>query len=204
MFGGEAGAFETNEIERGELILSVDHAVRGDILADGGIALHDGIIADVDELVKSRATAEEASLADADVPGEEDVVGEHIVIADLDIVRQMHTCHEEIVMSDASDATGFRSAVDGHIFAERVVFPDFYRGIGAGIEVQVLRVGADDGAPTDAVIGCDGDFSLDQDMACDLAVIANGDGAIDDREGTDANMFANLCLRRDEGAGMDE
>ena len=70
--------------------------------------------------------------------------------------------------------------------------------------MQVLRVGADDRAPADAVICGDRDISLNHDMAGDVAVIADDNWAINDRKRADANMFADLRLGRDQCCGMNE
>lgn len=204
LFRGKACAFEADEIERCELILSVRHAVGGDVLADRSIALDDGVIADVDELVKRGSSTEKTAIADANVAGEQNIVCQHIVIADLDIVSEVHACHQKIVVADASNAAAFRASMDGDIFAQSIVFTDDHARIRAGIKVQVLRVGANDRAPTDAIVCGNGDISLDQDMACDVAVIADDNRAVNDRKRADANMFADLRLGRDQCCGMNE
>ena len=117
LFRGKTGAFEANEIERCELILSVRHAVGRDVLADRSISLDDGVIADVDELVKRGSSTEETAIADANVAGEQNIIGEYIVIADLDIVREVHACHQKILLADASDAAAFRTSMNGDVFA---------------------------------------------------------------------------------------
>lgn len=173
------------------------HAVGRDVLTDRSIALDDGVIADVDELVKRGSSTEKTAIADANVAGEQNIVCQHIVIADLDIVGEVHACHQKIVVANASNAAAFRASMDCDIFAQSIVLADDYSRIRAGIKVQVLWVGTNDRAPTDAIVCGDGDISLDQDMACNVAVVADDNRAVNDRKWADANIFTDLSLGRD-------
>ncbi|MFM2296355.1 MAG: hypothetical protein RL117_62 [Verrucomicrobiota bacterium] len=117
LFGREARAFHANHVKRREFIVAVRHAVGGDVLADGGIALRNRVVADVNELMKHRPAAEECAVAYGDVAGEQNVIGEDIVIAERDIVSEMDARHQKIVLSDPRDAAVFRAAMDRDVLA---------------------------------------------------------------------------------------
>lgn len=83
---GDPSAPHADDIQAGDFIIAVDHGEWRHILADGGVALSHRSVADSNELMEARTSAEKRVVAHLDVSGEEDGIGEDIVIADGDIM----------------------------------------------------------------------------------------------------------------------
>jgi hypothetical protein len=58
------------------------------------------------------------------------------------------------------------------------------------VKAQILGICAEDGTPTDAIACRHAHLALNQNMARDIAVIANANRALDDRKGTNANVVS--------------
>ena len=163
----EAAATQTNDIESSQLVLTVGHVIRRNVLADRGISLGDGEVADVNELMEARAAAEEDTVAEMDVTSEQNVVGEDVVISHVDVVGEVRTGHQEIAFAQGGEATVLGTAVDGDVFPQGVLRTNADAGLRGGIKRQILRVRANDRTPADLTAFPDLDISRDPGMPPD-------------------------------------
>lgn len=196
-------AAETDDVEAAELILSVSHAVGGNVLRDGGVALDDGKIPDVNELVEAAAAAEEDLIPDVDMAGEEDVIREDIFVTEDDVVGEVDSSHEKIFVTDAGGRVGFGAAMDGDVFANLVLFADDDVGFGLGVEREILGICAENAAPADGSSCADVGVCADRDVGVDADVFSNFRAVFDDGVGADGDRVGELSERRNDGGGVD-
>ena len=191
LLGAESTAFEADGIERCESIDFVCKAVRGDIQTQAGHPLHHGVIADADELVKHTGSTDDAAVAENHMSGHQNVVGQNIVAAHHDIMPKVHAGHDEIVVANDGVGICHRGAMNGHVFAQAVVFTEDHTGVGLRVEAQILGIGTDHAAPADLAARADGAVTADQHVAVDDDIVADGGGTVDDGEGPDFHVFTD-------------
>ena len=149
------------------------------------------------------ATADEHALADLHMAGEQGVVGEDGVVAEVDIVREMRAGHEEASVADDGGAALRGAAVDGAVFADFIPIADADFAARLGLEREVLRIAADDGAIADEVARAHPHMRADDGVGLDEASLADAGRAFHHGIGPDLDAAAELRRGVDDGGGMD-
>ena len=125
-------------------------------------------------------------------------VGEDGLAADLAVVREVHVGHHPILVAQARGPGILRrAAVDGDVFADRIVVANLDPGRLARV-LLVLRRRADRGEMPDAVAPPDARMAVEHHVSADPAALPHFDVLADHR------IRANLDIRREARAAMHE
>jgi hypothetical protein len=99
----------------------VSHTVGRNVFGDGGIALADSIVADLDKLVETGPSAEEAKAANLDVTCDKNPICKVVTVSNMHIVGEVAIDHKHIVISHCGETTFAGAAVNSHVLADRIV-----------------------------------------------------------------------------------
>ena len=202
LFAGEARTLEADDVEPGKPVEKVATTVMGHIFGDAAVALDDAVITDTNKLMKPGSAAQEAVVADVNMPGEEHAVGEHITVTELHVVCDMGVGHEEVIAAEAGDAAGLGAAMDGDLLANRVALADDELACRSRIERQILRVSTDDSSAADGAVRTHGGITKHLRVCFDFDSEPEFDRAFNDGIRTNADTGIKLRARVDEGGGM--
>ena len=122
-------------------------------------------------------------------------------IANLAVVTDVHILHQQVAVADNSLSLRSRTATDGDILANRVVVANLAGGLLA-LELQILGFGGDAGTWKELVIVAYAGTKMNGDIVQEFIVVADNNILIDDAEGTDNVVIANLCLRVNDSQWM--
>ncbi len=177
-------------------------AVGGDILADGRVSLNDGVVTNMNELVKHGPAAKKCFIAHLNVSSEQHVIRDYVVIAHGNIVREVNASHKKISFSDQCISACNGATMDGDIFTQGIATADHNTRLDGGIEMQILWVCANDRAPTNFATSANLGVAAQGDVAINVATISNLHGAIDDGIGSDVYIVADVGRGINYGSGM--
>src|SRR5690606_10141688 len=129
-------------------------------------------------------------------------VGEHHVVAELAVVGDVRVGHQQAVAPDHRAPGGGRAAVQGRELPDERAVSDL-QGRTLALELQILRIRAQDGPVRDLAILPERGVTLHGDPRADLGAVSDPHPRADDGPGSDHDTFAELRIRIDEGGGVD-
>src|SRR5262249_32728863 len=134
-------------------------------------------------------------IGNRDVSAERGGVANHRMAANGAIVSYVNVGHQQIVVADGSEhAAAFGAAMDGARFADFVSAADFRAGTLAVI-LQILGRDSDGRIWVEDVVLTDFERAFKKNTRFNFGARADLDVGADDRVGTDAGGFRNLCGR---------
>ena len=125
------------------------------------------------------------------------------VIAENTVVAHVHICHEEVVITDPGiPAAAFRSTMDIHVFAKRIVIANRQKCFFA-FEFQILRFQTDGRKRIEPVAFANLRGPFHHDMRLEAAPFSNPNARANPAVRSNPHVLANLRFRTDNGGGMD-
>ena len=137
-----------------------------------------------------------------DVPGERRAVDHDDVIAHHAVVGHVAGGHQEAMRTHHGVVALVGGAVDGRVLADHGVLADANPGDGVLAILEVLGLGADDGAVAHAAAGPEPDAPLEDGVGADHHAVAHLDLGPDEGAGAHAHVRAQSRLGIHEGRGM--
>lgn len=173
-------------------------AKRGDIFADQGAALQNGMAADAHKLMYGTHAANDRKIIDGHVPSQIDCIGEDGMVADHTIVGHMRVGHHEDIVFEDGRSTLQGATVDGGILANRAIFPDD-AGRFFSAKFEVLRNTGNHGTRENPSVFANSCAVIDDDVGADPAAFLDHDITLDRREGFDDDTICDLRIGMDMG-----
>ena len=197
---GQAHAVHTLEAHR----FATGQHVRRDVLHDLETGAHHRVRADVGELVRQGAAADDGPVRDLRLAGQGDMAHDDAVAADLAVMGDMGVGHDERVAAHLGQelAAGLGAAVDGGTFADGHPVADLHPGHLAFV-LEVLWDRAYDRARKDGAITAHFDIGKDDGVREELAAVADLDVVVDKDVGTDFDVVAEPGIRADGSERVD-
>ena len=197
---GQAHAVHALEAHR----FAAGQHVRGNVLDDLETGAHHGVCADVGELVRQGAAADDGPVRHFCFAGEGGMAHQDAVAADLAVMGDMDIGHNERVAAHFGQelAAGLRAAVDGCAFADGHPVADLHPSHLTFV-LEVLRDGAHDRAREDGAVAAHLHIGEDDGVREELAAIADFDVVVDEDVGTDFDVVAELRVGADRCERMD-
>jgi len=150
----------------------------------------------------ARLAAYRGAILHHHVPGQPRVVDDDHLVADHAVVSHVAGGHDEAARADDRVVPVVGGAVDGHVLADRGLLPDGDPHGVAGLELQILRLAADDGAVTDAAACAQGHRPFQHHVSANLRIARDAHLGADHAVGTDAHARVHLGAWIHDGGGM--
>ena len=115
---------------------------------------------------------------------------------------QMHPGHQVIALTQGRVTALLRAAVDRHILADHVACADAHPAVQRRIKAQILRIGANHTAPTDAAALAQDRVAANPRVPADAHARRQSHRALDHRERPHHHIVGEFGLGRDQGGGM--
>ena len=174
----------------------------GTSLIDVGQSADHGQRADATELVHPRAAGEIRPIADGDVAGQHDVIRDDHLVADAAVVGDVGVDHQQAVVADGRLRIGGKGAMDGDVFADRVVAADDHVA-GVFRRMDVLGHSAEHRAVADAAVFTEDCAALDRHAAFQDAPGADYGLRFHHAEGADFHIRAKHRFRANQRQRVD-
>ncbi len=162
------------------------------------MSLQHDVVADSGKLMNAGAPAEEAVVADGDVPSEHGIVGENVIVSNNTVMAQVGADHEEVILTDHRFAAFGQTAVNGDIFPNRSTGPNDNGAAGLRIETNRLWITTDDAAGPDVAILSKGNFTQEMHVRMYSGTMAYGGVGFNDGKCTNFDIVGDVCFRADD------
>ncbi len=106
---------------------------------------------------------------------------------------QMHAFQQEVPIADNRAICCVSSPIDDHLLPDRVVIPDFLKGI-FSLKLEILRSGPDNGSLIDRVVCTHACTAQNAGIRHDCAVIPDLDVLVDIGERMDSYILSYFCI----------
>lgn len=201
---GESLPSHANEIHARGNACGCHAEPRQHIARGGGTASHHRAEPSANELVHHRAAADRYPIFNDGVPAEMHRVGKRRVIADLDIMACVALRHDVVVIADCRWTVVGHCAIDRDVFAQDVVVADPHAAtFGIWVYATSLRCEADGRVWIESVAGADRHRALNPNITDQVRSRADGDCALDRAAWTDEDILAEFDGALDDRGGVD-
>ena len=194
--GREIIAFQSHGVDASwSCRIAFEQHVWGYVVPDGAGARHEAVAADRGEVMHRNGARERGMIVNVNVSCQQGIVGNDDVVAQLTIVGNVGACHQEVVITDMSDALFlFRCPVDGRALADNIVVADDHFGIATGI-ADVLRLTADHRVGVNVIVATDGDITHQGHVVFQLCSASDAHLRPDNAIGPDLDVIVDFGTR---------
>jgi hypothetical protein len=167
------------------------------------VALRHASVAETNELMHTRSAPEKSTASEMNMPSEHRAVRENVRGADLDIVAEVAAHHEQVAVPHRRRPPVTGAAVDRDMLADHIVAAEGDPALDAPVEAQILGIGSEDRPMADLAAFTQGHPPHQLGKSTDDASPADPDPRLDDRQGTDLDVFAEFCARINDSGRVD-
>ncbi len=139
---------------------------------------------------------------DGNVPCQQRRVGHDDMVAQAAVVPDVGVGHQKIMVAENRGRAFLHGSMERGLFADRVATAEHEQSWMLRL-VNMLRQSTQHGAFANLVVGAEPCAILDDDMAGNLAAVANDDIRFDHRQRPDDDILADLGFRAHDSRGMD-
>ncbi len=182
--------------------IAVGHHERRHVLHHLRAAADHRHLADAAELMHRRQPAHHGMVLHLHVAGQRGDVGHDDAIAERAIVRHVAVGQDGVVRADEGGLAVAGGAVDGDVFAERVVVADFRAG-DAALPFQVLGLESEAGERKNLIVLSEFGVAINDHVRMQPAMVSQRDVCADDAIRPDFAIGADLRLGMNEGRRME-
>src|SRR5690349_6618738 len=149
--------------------ISVTNKERQHILHDLRLPANHRVTTKPHELMRTHVVGQKNVVLDFYMTGQRHFIREDVVVTDDAVVRDVNAHHEEVARADASRLTRAVGAMKRAKLPNNVVVADLEETLLA-LELDVLRLAADDGVFVNAIARAEPRKALDHGVSADFAV----------------------------------
>ena len=151
-------------------------------------------MADPAELMDRDGAGQVRAVPHVDMPCHEDAIGQDDFVFQPAVVRDVRPDHQQVAVANRRRRVLVERAVNRARLPNDVVIAD-RQPSRLLRHLRVLRQSADHGALEDLIACAQGAAPFDDDMAAELATVAQNDVGLDDREGANHDIVAQFGFR---------